>query len=110
MQSLADAFAQRPFAMVAISQDAAGERVVRPFVEELKLRFTILLDMDKAVTQRYSVRALPSTYLIGRDGAVLGIALGPREWNSPQARALIEALLELPAAAPSAAPNSESAN
>lgn len=62
-------------------------REVRPFVQELALSFPVLLDADGLVAYTYTVRGLPATYLIGRDGQMLWRALGPREWDGPDARA-----------------------
>ena len=68
---------------------------VRRFGQELKLTFPLLIDEDMKVTQAYAVRALPVTYLIDRKGIMVGRAIGPREWVSGEARALIRHLLEL---------------
>jgi hypothetical protein len=38
---------------------------------------------------------LPTTVLIGPDGLELGRIVGPAEWNTPEAKALIEAALKL---------------
>ena len=35
----------------------------------------------------------PEMFVVGRDGGTIALAIGPRQWESPQARALIEALL-----------------
>jgi len=41
----------------------------------------------------YGVWGPPTLYLIDRRGQLVGRASGPRGWDSPQARKLIEALL-----------------
>ena len=53
----------------------------------------VLLDTDGRVTDAYRVQATPSVYLIGRGGALLGRAVGPRPWTGPPGRALLTALL-----------------
>jgi thiol-disulfide isomerase/thioredoxin len=68
-------------------------REVRPFVQELALSFPVLLDADGLVAYKYTVRGLPATYLIGRDGQMLWRALGPREWDGPDARAYFTQVL-----------------
>jgi hypothetical protein len=53
----------------------------------------VLLDPDGRVTQAYRVQATPTVYLIGRDGMLLGRAVGSRAWTEPPGRALLTALL-----------------
>jgi peroxiredoxin len=84
----------RGFAVLAISLDSADAATVARFVESLGLPFTVGLDPQMAVAQRYAVRGLPSTFLIDRTGSIVGVALGPRDFDSPPAHALVERLLE----------------
>ncbi len=53
----------------------------------------VLLDTDGRVTEAYRVQATPTVYLIGRDGMLLGRAIGPRPWTESPGRALLTALL-----------------
>jgi hypothetical protein len=50
------------------------------------------------INSAYGVIGLPTTFLIGRDGRPVALAIGPREWNGKAARSLIKALLAAPAA------------
>jgi hypothetical protein len=59
----------------------------------------ILLDLDRKVTEVYAVRATPTTFLVGRDGALRGRTIGPRPWTGPDGRALLRSLLAEPAPA-----------
>jgi peroxiredoxin len=60
----------------------------------------VLLDPNGQVADAYRVRGTPTAYLIGRDGIVLGGAVGPRPWGGPAGRALLRALLKPGASAP----------
>jgi hypothetical protein len=60
----------------------------------------VLLDPDGRVSDAYRVQATPTVYLIGRDGLLLGRAVGPRPWTQAPGRALLMALLR-PASGPS---------
>ena len=71
-------------------------RTVRPYAQALALTFPILLDLDGDIAKQYGVVGLPTTFLIGRNGAPVGRAIGPRVWDSEPARAILEALLEQP--------------
>ena len=66
---------------------------VRAFKEKFKLNFPILLDSDGRVGSKYGVISIPTTYLIDREGYVIGGALGPRDWASKEAFELINQLL-----------------
>ena len=56
-------------------------------------RAQVLLDPKGQTADAYRVRGTPTSYLIGRDGLVLGGAVGPRPWAQAEGRALLQALL-----------------
>jgi hypothetical protein len=56
-------------------------------------RATVLLDRRGEVSDLYGVNATPTAFVIGRDGLVLGRAIGPRPWIEPPGRALLDAVL-----------------
>ncbi len=80
--------------VLAVSVDAEGKPIVVPFVQEHKFSFPIGLDPKMELAERYSVRALPSSFLVDREGVLVAQALGPRKWDGKAAHALIEALLD----------------
>ena len=53
----------------------------------------VVLDQSGEVTEAYGVHATPTVFLIARDGAIVGRAIGPRPWTGPDARALFQTLL-----------------
>jgi thiol-disulfide isomerase/thioredoxin len=68
------------------------------FVREGGLGFTMLLDADGSVTERYRVFALPVTVVVDRRGMLVGTVLGIRDWASSDARAYLGRLLAAPQA------------
>jgi peroxiredoxin len=94
IQSLYDRFKGHGFAVVALSVDSEGREVVLRFVQAQKLTFLVGLDPKMQVAAAYGVRGRPATFLIDKEGRLVTMALGPREWDSPAARALIESLLQ----------------
>jgi peroxiredoxin len=50
---------------------AESNLAVSSFIKRLGVTFPVLLDSDRAVTQRYGVGALPSTFFINKDGIVV---------------------------------------
>ena len=68
-------------------------KTVQAFTQEMKLSFPALLDKDGSMAYTYSVRPVPATYLIGRDGKIMWRAFGPRKWSSSNARKYFARLL-----------------
>ncbi len=62
-----------------------GDAQVTAFVDEQGLTFPILMDRDAAVSNRYQVRAMPSTFFIDRSGVIQEVTLG-----GPMTEAFIE--------------------
>jgi hypothetical protein len=68
--------------------------LVKRTVGERGYTAPVLIDESGDVTGRvYGVWGPPTVYLIDRGGRLVGRAVGPRAWDSPAARKLIEALL-----------------
>lgn len=70
-----------------------GKKDVRKFLDELGLTFTVLLDKDGKVSEKYGAWAIPLSYFISRNGEFVGKVAGSREWNSPEAKAFFKWLL-----------------
>jgi peroxiredoxin len=98
MERLYQTFKQTDFVLLAVSMDRQGEGIARPYVDNLKLTFPVLLDNTLEVSRQYRVRGLPTTYLIDPDGLLIGVVVGARDWQKTEAKALIAGLLrQLPA-------------
>ncbi len=93
MERLHKRLEDEDFAMVAISmQESAAQ--VGTFVEKYRLTFTVLLDSDGDVSSRFGAFSVPTTYILGKDGTIIGGAVGAREWDGKEAIALFEHLIE----------------
>jgi peroxiredoxin len=80
--------------VVGISVDRGAPRdLIIPYVRGLKLTFPILLDSDMKTAGAWRVTALPATFVIKPGGEVVGMAVGPRDWDSTEMRALLEPML-----------------
>src|SRR3990167_5783535 len=62
---------RKNFEMLAVSIDKGGVELVKRFVKENKLTFTVLLDRDSEVAAAYGVMGIPATYLIDPNGDVI---------------------------------------
>lgn len=72
--------------------------LVRRTVTERGYVAPVLLDRDGEVTGMvYGVWGTPASYLIDRQGRLVGRVVGPRPWESPAARQLLGDLLAAPA-------------
>jgi peroxiredoxin len=83
---------ERGFVLLAVSVDTDAA-LVRPFLEQHKLTFPVTLDAKMSLANAYGVRALPSSFLIDRDGNLAALALGPRAWDNRMAHALVDGML-----------------
>lgn len=82
-------------AVVAVSEDRAGLKAVEPFFMETGLEhLEIYLDPKGKFWREFGVRGLPTTYLIDRQGRLIGAMEGPAEWDEEDAVALIRFYLE----------------
>ena len=94
MERLYNEFKDKGFTILAIDMQEDADSV-SVFKEKYKLNFPILLDSDGSVGQFYGVRAIPTTYLVDREGYLIGSALGARDWASESAFMLINQLLKI---------------
>ena len=63
------------------------------YIAHHQLTFPILLDPDLKTAGAWRVTSLPATFIVRPGGEVVGMAVGAREWNSAEMRALLEMLL-----------------
>jgi len=85
-------FAAQGLSVIGINA-REGTEVIRGYAKELRLTFSLVLDPRGEINAAYGVIGLPATFLIGRDGRPVARAVGPRDWTSPPAKAIIQALL-----------------
>jgi thiol-disulfide isomerase/thioredoxin len=81
------------FALLTITTDLQREGI-KQFLANLHVHLPVLFDDNQDVSQAYLVRALPTTVLIDGRGALVGRAVGPREWDSAQAIHLLQGMME----------------
>ena len=66
---------------------------VRAWVAEHKLTVPVVLDPPGLISRAYQVTSTPMVYIIGRDGKLVGKALGTKPWMDEKGRALLQALV-----------------
>lgn len=93
-------YKNRGFEVVGVSMDDDGWKAILPFAAEKKINYRILLGDDKTGDQYGGVEALPTTFLIDRDGRIAKSFVGLSDKEEFQNA--IEKLLQAPAAQRSA--------
>jgi peroxiredoxin len=77
--------------MIAINVGEDTE-TVRAFLEQVPVSFPLPLDTDSKVTQRWPMRGLPTTFVVGPEGRLMYKATGEREWDDPALLEQVRAL------------------
>jgi peroxiredoxin len=94
MEELYRTFSRKDFEILAVSTDAQGVSVTRPFQQENHLTFPILHDADYRVGLMYGARSLPMTFLVDRQGVVRHQIFGARDWGASEAQQLVQMLMK----------------
>jgi thiol-disulfide isomerase/thioredoxin len=80
--------------VVAISEDRGGSKTVEPFINKLGLKsFKTYLDPKSDAGRAFKVTGLPTSFLIDREGRVLGRVEGAAEWDSPKLLEVLKSVL-----------------
>lgn len=91
-------FKDRGFAVVGVSMDEDGWNAVKPYIENLKVNYRILLGNDEVGSLYGGVDSLPTTFLIDRQGKIasvhIGLSRGKEDFKND-----ITSLLDAPRAA-----------
>jgi cytochrome c biogenesis protein CcmG/thiol:disulfide interchange protein DsbE len=69
-------FRDRGFEIIGVSMDDEGLTVVKPFVKELAINYRIVIGDDTTAQLYGGVDALPTTFVIDRDGKIAAVHVG----------------------------------
>ena len=95
LERLQASFDKEKFLILAVSVDRGGAAKVVPFLEKHEIDgLTPLLDQKMRLASALKVPGMPTTFLLDRDGRVLGSLPGIAEWDAPEALALVRYYLE----------------
>ncbi|MEO8338208.1 MAG: TlpA disulfide reductase family protein [Nitrospirota bacterium] len=81
------------FTMLTVTTDLQRQGIAH-FLSQLGVSMPVLFDEDQEVSRSFMVRGLPTTIVIARDGTLVGRAVGPRAWDSPEAVAVMRHVME----------------
>lgn len=98
MEKLYQQLKGEDFEILAVSIDATGARAVGPFMKEYGLSFPALLDAKGTMQDLYGTTGLPESYVIGKEGLIEKIVIGPADWSTPEAVRFFRTLIDRPQA------------
>ena len=75
LQQINDSYSAKGLVMLAVDIDESPD-TVKKFMADLNLSLTVPMDVGKKVAKSYSITAIPSTYLIDKDGIIRGKVVG----------------------------------
>jgi thiol-disulfide isomerase/thioredoxin len=92
LAALEQALGSKDFEVVAISLDRKGAEVAGAFLKDTGASdIELYVDTTAATLDRLQAIGLPASVLIDRLGNEIGRMLGPADWSSPEALALVRA-------------------
>jgi peroxiredoxin len=93
VQKAHELFQGNDVAILVISIDGRGERAVAPFMAEHGYTFTSLVDQRMEVARSFGMRLVPTTYILNREGVIVGAGYGPVDVAGPEFVQFVESLL-----------------
>jgi len=94
MEVLHKQFNAKDFILLAVSVESVEKKTIKEFIEKRRYTFPVLVDPKGMMLDLYGVRAIPTTFIIDKKGVILGKAIGPRQWDTPEVISLIHLLIE----------------
>ena len=67
---------------------------VQKFIKSNPYTFPVLLDNGGKLSSQYGVSAIPTTYILDREGKIIARIVGSIQWDNPKVIAAFEALLK----------------
>jgi thiol-disulfide isomerase/thioredoxin len=88
-------YGKKGFTLIGVSLDQQGEAVVKPFMQQWKINYPMVIDAAGEVQASYGgIRSIPTTVLIGKNGEVREVFIGYRPKELFE-EAIKKALLEI---------------
>lgn len=78
---------------VNVGEDVAA---ITKFAAEYPVKFPLPMDLESRTVQAWTVRGLPTTYVVDPQGRLAYVAAGEREWDDPKLLDLVRELKSEP--------------
>ena len=92
LNSLYDEYKDRGLVIVSVSTDKSVAKV-KKYMQKVPSEFVIINDRYGEVSAKYGVTALPTSFLITRDGKIMHKFMGYRKWTSSDSKSIINSLI-----------------
>jgi len=92
METLYQRYKNNGFEMLAVNIRENTD-TVRQFIQRNNYNFPIMLDLDGRVNANYGVISIPTTFIINKEGRMVGRVIGSIYWDTPQIFAVMDHLL-----------------
>jgi DsbE subfamily thiol:disulfide oxidoreductase len=92
LEALYNKFSDKGLEILAVNcrEDQA---TVSSFLKNEGFTFPVLLDLNGRVSLNYGIQAIPTTFLIDRDGMIILRLVGSTDWDTSKINAALESLL-----------------
>jgi peroxiredoxin len=92
METLYQRFKDQGLEILAVD---LGEDIntVRQFIQNHRYTFPVLMDTNSRVGRIYGVEAIPTSFILDREGRIIARIVGAIYWDTPQVIAAFDALL-----------------
>lgn len=91
MAKLYREFAGQGLSMVAVSGEDL--ETVRDYAAGARYPFSIMVDPEDVLSQRFGINAIPTTFIVDKQGQLVYQHVGYNDWSSPAVREQIRDLL-----------------
>ena len=92
MEALYRRFKDQGLEILAV--DIGEDSAVQQYIQNNSFTFPVLLDGDGKVSSQYGIRAIPTTFIIDREGKIISMIRGGINWDDPKLTAAFDALLK----------------
>ena len=92
LENLHNQFSDSEFILLAVDVGEKRE-TVQKFIRDKGYSFLNVLDENKTVSTQYGVRSHPMKFLINKNGELIGLAKGYRQWDTDEMKLLISSLI-----------------
>ena len=93
METLYQRLKSRGLELLAVDLDE-DKASVQQFIRNGRFTFPVLLDEGGKIGSKYVISAIPTSFIIDREGKIVGKVIGSISWDNPKVIAAFEALLK----------------
>ena len=92
MESLYSRYKDKDFEILAVNAMESEAEVIA-FMKENGFSFPVALDVDYKIGSAYGIQAIPTTFILDRDGKIAVRFVGSIDWDTKELHAALDALL-----------------